>query len=67
LITSAPISASRQVANGPDNTCSNAKILTPSNAREGFELLATLTSYLDFNDLNDLNCLNDWNGLICPL
>jgi len=52
------MSASKQVVNGPESTCSKAKILTPSNAREGFELLATLTSDLDSNDLNGLNCLN---------
>src|SRR5919106_4575737 len=45
LITSAPMSASRQVANGPDSTCSKARILTPSSARMTFELLATLTSF----------------------
>src|SRR5918996_3253058 len=45
LITSAPMSASRQVANGPESTCSKARILTPSSARMTFELLATLTSF----------------------
>src|SRR4026208_1611759 len=44
LMTSAPMSASRQVANGPERTCSKARTLTPSSAREGFESLATLTS-----------------------
>jgi len=38
------MSASKQVANGPDSTCSKARIFTPSRAREGFEMLATLTS-----------------------
>src|SRR5512135_220225 len=45
LITSAPMSASKQVANGPERTCSKAKILTPSNARVGLELFVTWTSY----------------------
>jgi len=55
------MSASKQVANGPESTCSNARIFIPSNAREGFELFATLTSSTDFDDLNGLNCLNDLN------
>jgi hypothetical protein len=33
------------VANGPERTCSKARILTPSRARFGFTLLATLTSF----------------------
>jgi hypothetical protein len=41
------MSASKHVANGPESTCSKARILTPSNARDGFELLATLTSSHD--------------------
>src|SRR5918994_5618126 len=45
LMTSAPMSASRQVANGPERTCSKARIFTPSRARFGFTLLATLTSF----------------------
>src|SRR5262245_56206455 len=57
LITCAPMSASRQVANGPDNTCSKASILTPSRARGILESLVTLTSCLCVNVLNDMNRL----------
>src|SRR5262245_4376858 len=45
-MTSAPMSASRHVANGPESTCSNARILTPSSARLGLRSAATVTSSL---------------------
>jgi len=43
----------------PESTCSKARILTPSNARDGFELLATLTSshHLQFEQIYFLDFL----------
>src|SRR5262245_43138115 len=41
-MTSAPMSASRHVAKGPESTCSKARILMPSNARPDLESAANI-------------------------
>src|SRR5262249_60433468 len=51
------MSANRQVAKGPERTCSKARILTPSKARRDFKSDAIMTSH----------GLNGWNDLTAAL